>query len=290
MNTDRIKSHFSDAIDLKKYKQESRRYILFGFVIAILFHGLLGIYFKFERTAPQSKAVKSIPVKFITQPPRNTQSYEISIRKPVQKKLERIHPGPGVLPQNNYLQPFNHLDQQTSVKTKEYTPEILIPDEPERSQHFGFISGEKDIARIPDRHRAFKDEWISIDDLDTGQYKALVVHDPNDKTNIKGYVHIPVGIWGTDFKPAINLRSAIINLNEGFYRYTGITLIIDKAVHLTSPELLKYPFIYITADDLFETPPFEATIFKNILKTEVLHSLNRIQNRIQGGRVQERII
>ncbi|MFC1607053.1 DUF4159 domain-containing protein [Candidatus Latescibacterota bacterium] len=66
-------------------------------------------------------------------------------------------------------------------------------------------------------------------------------------------------------RPAFEVRSAVPNLVEDFFRYTGIKMIVDRAVYIT-PGLNKYPFIYITADDLFDTPSFEAHILYKYLE------------------------
>ena len=149
------------------------------------------------------------------------------------------------------------------LEPDEYEPGIVTPDANERFVPDGFGLEDDGIARIPDRHRAFKDEWVSLDDLDTGRYKALIIHDPNDKKNVKGYVHIPVGVWGTWLRPPLYRGNPIIILKEALYRYTGITMKLDRAVVLSSQELFKYPFVYIAP--AFEIMRFEAENFRKYL-------------------------
>jgi tRNA-dihydrouridine synthase len=46
-------------------------------------------------------------------------------------------------------------------------------------------------AREPDKHISMKDEMISLEDLDTGQYKAMVIQNPNKKQRGSGLLPYP---------------------------------------------------------------------------------------------------
>ncbi len=52
---------------------------------------------------------------------------------------------------------------------------------------------------------------ISLDDLDTGQYKATVIQDPKDKKSVKGFVYIAT-LWSAQFEPAY--KRAVIHLSD----------------------------------------------------------------------------
>ena len=261
---------FTNIIDIQKLEIENRRYLYYGFLVAVLFHGLLCIYVKFNPVVVETEQVRSIPVRLITIPPDIEQPFVVGKPQLLPKKLERKM-SDSKIPDGNIgsRSSFSYDDGETLGKddfgVDGYTSDSVIPGEGEQARPDGFGLYDDGIARIPERHRAFRDEWVSIGDLDTGRYKALIIHDPVDRTNIKGYIHIPVSIWGSNLKPARETRGSIANLEEGFFRYTGLYLKVDSAIYLTSPELNKYPFIYITADDLFDTPPFEARMIKAYL-------------------------
>ncbi len=265
------KPKISDSIDIRKLEHESRRYLLIGFLVAVLFHGAVGLYMGFEPLRIRQETGRPIPVRLITISPPDSKPYEITQHKFRKKKLDKMSidsekPVSKIKTRKQAL-----YDDHDSFETGElgidgYEPGIVNPDANERFVPDGFGLEYDGIARIPDRHRAFRDEWVSLDDLDTGRYKALLIHDPNDKTNIKGYVHIPVGVWGTILHPPQDtMRYVIINLKEALYRYTGISMIIDRPIYLSSPEIFKYPFIYIVPGGVVELLRFEAENFRKYL-------------------------
>jgi len=52
------------------------------------------------------------------------------------------------------------------------------------------INIEMAATREPEKQISMKEEMISLDDLDTGQYKAMVIQDPSDKQSVKGFIYI----------------------------------------------------------------------------------------------------
>jgi len=50
----------TDTIDIRKLENESRRYLLFVFFVAVLFHGVVGLYVGFETARIQQKPVRPI--------------------------------------------------------------------------------------------------------------------------------------------------------------------------------------------------------------------------------------
>ena len=106
------------------------------------------------------------------------------------------------------------------------------------------------IAREPENMISLKEELLSIDDLDTGEYKGLVVQDLTDKRKIQGFVYMPVDVRGSFLRPAG--ATTVTGLMQGLKKYTGIRLTVDPYLFLDSPIMSKYPFLYISADGLFD--------------------------------------
>ena len=100
-------------------------------------------------------------------------------------------------------------------------------------------------------------EYMIAPDLDKGKYKGVVIQDPEEKRNIRGYVYIPVDVWGSTFRAAEKGGNAVIALTEGFAKYTDLHLKIDNHLYLDSPELIRYPFIYLKADNIFDLTAIE---------------------------------
>ncbi len=143
-----------------------------------------------------------------------------------------------------------------------------LPGVPDSTRYDYGGSGIADTGvggRIPEGGIDLTGELIDIGALDDGRYKAMIIRDPEDARNIKGYVHIPAAVWGTFMRPAAVTRKSVPGLAEAAYRYTGLILKIDPPVFLNSPELRKYPFIYITADSIFDITPDEARGFRKYL-------------------------
>ena len=103
------------------------------------------------------------------------------------------------------------------------------------------------IEREPVEMLSLSESLLSIEDLDTGEYRGLVIKNPGDKQKATGFVYIPAGIWGantgvdesqTTLFPAEETRMSIRGLSEGFSVYTGIDLKVDSRLNLDKPNLL----------------------------------------------------
>ena len=102
-------------------------------------------------------------------------------------------------------------------------------------------------------------------DLDTGQFKAMVIQDPNNKQSIKGFVYIATA-WGAQLRPPDNLKRSVINLVEAVNRYTNINAKTDTHLFLDSRKIFETPFVYITTDQAFELTEIERKAFGTYLK------------------------
>ena len=256
----------SDIIDIARLERESRKYLYIGFAVAILFHGLIGMFLTFrtfEVTTVQER--RSMTVELIERPPSLSEPFEIHRRSFTRKSLQKLTQDSKRLPGSvtSRLKTPGTTGETVDTGDILYEPEARVQGGDERFIPEGFFLEDDGIERVPDGHIPFTDEWISIGDLDTGRYKALIIHDPNDRTNVKGYVHIPVAVRGTNLGPAV--LGAISNLNEGFFRYTGITLKVDRGINFSSPDLIKYPFVYVSAAGMVDITRYEALCFKEYL-------------------------
>jgi hypothetical protein len=92
---------------------------------------------------------------------------------------------------------------------------------------------------------------ISLEDLDTGQYKAMIIQDPSNKKEIQGFIYIATA-WGTELRPPDGLRRANLNLVEAINKWTRINAKPDNQIYLDDKKLLDLPFVMIVADSSFE--------------------------------------
>ena len=91
--------------------------------------------------------------------------------------------------------------------------------------------------------KRMQEEFVDLHDLDTGRYKGLVIQDPQDKQNIKGFVYLALAV-GEELDPPTS--RAIPQLVEAINRFTLINAKVEKPLALRSRDLLKAPFVYIT--------------------------------------------
>jgi len=110
-------------------------------------------------------------------------------------------------------------------------------------------------TREPEKQISMKEEMISLDDLDTGQYKAMVIQDPSDKQSVKGFIYIAT-LWGSLFEPAY--KRAIIHLEDAVNRYTSINAKVDKHLFIDSRKIYDTPFVFLCLDEQAEINEIES--------------------------------
>ena len=268
---------FSDSIDIRRLEYETIKILYLGLLVGIVFHVALFSFVTFKKT--EVKVFKPIQVELVIRPPRMRKPYIINrrefLKRTIRKRfMMRMPSGTFKLkslpsPQE-VMEIVGDIDASISPETmRELIAEIAadmdsvqyaeIKDNLEWELYFhweDFIIAEE-IAREDTNYISLKEEMITVDDLDSGDFKALVIKDPENKQNVKGFIHIPVDIWGTtnseteSLEPAEYAKKAMIALSEGFTRFTGITVKTDNHLYLDSPDIINYPFIYITSDKLF---------------------------------------
>ncbi len=91
-------------------------------------------------------------------------------------------------------------------------------------------------------------------DFDTGQFGGVVIQDPADKQGIQGFVYLSI-TWGRRLRPG-HLR-AVSSLARALTDQTHIRAKVTQHTHLKSPELLRRPFVYITAVETFDLSELE---------------------------------
>lgn len=269
----------TDAINIRKLENETLRLFYLGVVVAIAFHaGLFGVI-NFKRTAV--RVPRPITVELIVRPPRMTRPFIINKRQFLKsllmrkKFLVRMPTGkfrfkqPLTVPEVLKLAEALDLD----IDAEDIASIIAEIDSTIRDrirEEFDIsiadmidIDYDDSISRVPVEYFSLKTGLLTIDDLDTGQYKALVIKDVSNRRNLRGYIYIPVDVWGVAFNPSDDIHlaparsaeRAVMGLADGFKKHTGVTVKVDGHLELASPDLLHYPFIYISADRVFELTP-----------------------------------
>ena len=132
-------------------------------------------------------------------------------------------------------------------------------------------------------------EMVDIDALDTGQYQAMVIQDPIDKQNIKGYLHLamayPVSVseWDLQSGGAMirTLRRLIDKLNE----WTDIKASVSARVSFDSQEFFKTPWVYLFVGERMEPTQSEIeNLGKYLLNGGFFFFEGHLIGRFQGER------
>lgn len=252
----------SDAIDMEKLEKETQKLFFLGLLVAVSFHAALGSYFMFKKTAV--KVVKPPSMELVIRRPRMTKAFEFKKKRVKTRTLQRkqiVERKPTAEIQTKSI---TTVDLMGTVASFDYTEEMKTDMDTEVFVPEG-IEIEMTATREPEKQISMKEEMISLDDLDTGQYKAMIIQDPNNKQSIKGFIYISTA-WGAQLKPPDKLKRAVINLVEAVNRYTNINAKVDSHMYLDSRKIFETPFVYVTADKAFELTNIERENFGEYLR------------------------
>ena len=249
----------SDAIDMEKLERETQKLLFLGLVVAVSFHAAIGSYFMFKRT--EVKVVKPPTMELVIRRPRMTKPFEFKkkrIKQREYKKKEIVQRKPTAeiktkSVQANLLGNVESYDFDTKMDIDSGV-NVFIPEG---------IDIEMTATREPEKQISMKEEMISLDDLDTGQYKAMIIQDPNDKQSVKGFIYIAT-LWGAQLEPA--WKRSVIHLSDAVNRYTNIRSKVDKHLFVDSRKLFDTPFVYLSVDDQFELTEIESRNFGEYLR------------------------
>lgn len=255
----------ASAIDIRRLERENRRILVAGFFVGVVVLGMFGLYLEnrlpFGRSSmkPLEKP-KSIPIKLVIRQPRSRTPYELKKPEPSEKPLRRMSPDtltPGTLPETQSPQSFETPPERYDVGVEQLIDSIVNAPIPEKVYAdvdpprftLPYVYDTLTIEKEPHREFSLRDELITLDDVDAlGLYRGFAVVDPENKRNIKGYLHIPQYIEDMKFEPKRNygLVSSVKGLGGAFHRTTGVDLKIENPVSLSSPYLDTFPVIYMT--------------------------------------------
>ncbi|HDY86506.1 MAG TPA: DUF4159 domain-containing protein [bacterium] len=262
MATKQVSGRFrgaSDAIDMDKLERETQKLLFLGLVVAVSFHAAIGSYFMFKRT--EVKVVKPPTMELVIRRPRMTKPFEFKkkrIKQREYKKKEIVQRKPTAeirtkSIQQNLLGNVASYEFDTSMDLGSGA-DVFIPEG---------IEIEMTATREPEKQISMKEEMISLDDLDTGQFKAMIIQDPNDKQSVKGFIYIAT-LWGAQLEPAY--KRAVIHLSDAVNRFTNIRSKVDKHLFVDSRKLFDTPFVFLCVDGQFELTEIEAKNFGEYLR------------------------
>ncbi len=116
----------------------------------------------------------------------------------------------------------------------------------------------------PERRIDMQAEFLDLESINTGKYKGMVIQDPTDKRNVKGFVYLALA-WGSVLQPS--RQRAVAQLVRAINTYTSIRAEVDDQIFLDSQDLFRAPFVYITTSQAFELTAHEAANLARYLRS-----------------------
>jgi hypothetical protein len=253
---------FSNAIDMEKLEKETQRLFYLGLLFAVSLNAATASFYMFKKT--EVKVAKPAAMELVIRRPRMTKAFEFKKKRVAQRLMQKKEIQQRKPSADIQTKSLNTTEMMGSVATFEYANEMNTNVDQEVYVPQG-INIEMTAAREPEKQISMKEEMISLDDLDTGQYKAMVIQDPNNKQSIKGFVYIATA-WGAQLRPPDALKRSVINLVEAVNRYTNINAKVDTHLFLDSRKIYETPFVYIITDVAFELTEIERKNFGEYLR------------------------
>ena len=96
-------------------------------------------------------------------------------------------------------------------------------------------------------------DLLSVRDMDTGQYKAMVIQDPDDRRKVKGYVHLAQvftrarALWYGSLAAPVTKYQSLDYLIKALQEYTGIEADYLGPIPLDDPRLHDVPWLLLPA-------------------------------------------
>ena len=249
----------ADVIDMEKLEKETQKLLFLGLVVAVSFHAALGSYFMFKKT--EVKVLRPPTMELVIRRPRMTKPFEFKKQRVKQreyKKKEIVERKPTADIKTKSIS----TTLMGTVTSYEFDTDMDIDAGGAIFMPEG-LDIQMTATREPEKQISMKEEMISLDDLDTGQYKAMIIQDPSDKQSVKGFVYIAT-LWGALLEPSY--KRAVIHLSDAVNRYTNINSKVDKHLFVDSRKIFDTPFVYLCVSDAFELTEIEAKNFGEYLR------------------------
>ena len=251
----------SDVLDLEKLQKENQRILYLGMLVAIALHGLAASYSLFK--AEEQEVYKPPTTELIIRRPRMTKAFEFKKRRVPKRVMQR---------RVRQRQKPRHEARTRQVDVLRIAGSVASFDfKMELGADMGAEVFRPEIIRIqteatkePERRISMKEELIDLGALDTGKYRGMVITDPSDRKNIKGFIYL-ANAWGTELVPSS--KRAVYNLAQAINKHTKIEARVDAHLYLDDRKIFKVPFVYVSEDNQFELTKTEIASLN-----EYLHS------------------
>ncbi len=96
---------------------------------------------------------------------------------------------------------------------------------------------------------SLKQELLNVGDLDFGRFQAILIQDPGNKRNIKGFFNMTVVDYDLADKSIDRFPTAVEELMRYIRDHSRVNARIEgTTLRLSDPSVMKAPFIYLTGN------------------------------------------
>ena len=97
---------------------------------------------------------------------------------------------------------------------------------------------------------SLRTELLNVGDLDIGRFQAILIQDPENKKNIKGFFNMTVIDYDIADKNRDRFPTAVEELMRYMRDHTKVNARIEgTTLRLSDPQIMKAPFLYMTGWD-----------------------------------------
>ena len=226
----------------------------------------------------ERKVAKPLTTQFVKREPRLTKPLELKKRpQPKRRRMQR-----------------RMVSVKAKVSREEHTSQVqpvaliqgLARPQVDLSRGVSFLSAEMEPQTLAQQIRGTKEaedtidmslEMLDIEALNTGRYDALVIQDPADKRNLRGFCHLSVlyiprehnartlGTHHGEDHFEEYVVDAVRHLSEAMNRYTSVKTDVLGRVQFGDDRLFKTPWLYTLMFRCYELSDAELEILGRYL-------------------------
>jgi len=238
----------SVSLSLRSLLVRMRRGLWVGLALSVGAHWCLSAW---RGLAEERRVAKPLTTQFVKRQPRLTKPLEL--KKRPQPRRRQIRREMVAVKAKAGMEHAGGRTQTTGVLASLARPLILTPrslsfaDEAiEPRAQANAIEGAKESRHAVDMSL----EMMDIEALDTGRYQAMVIVDPDDRRNIKGYLHLAMAYplcvdEGIHPEAPDVTMNAVVRLVAKLNEWTGIKATVGSRVGFDSAEFLRTPWAYM---------------------------------------------
>ena len=236
------------GLELGTLFRKTQRTLWIGLGLAIALHGSLS---QVAGLREQASVAKPLTTQFIKRAPRLTKPLELKKRprpkrRSMQRQMVSVKAKLSQAQRSSAFQPVQVLQSLAGPTAQMERAYGLRPVDLETQVVADAIEGTRD----PKDKLSMSLELMDVESLDTGRYHAMVVQDPNDKRNIRGFFHIATVYPTSITKQSMEYINKYVvpglsNLAIAMNQCTGIKTDLRGRFPFNSRQIFSTPWVYI---------------------------------------------